>query len=779
MKGAGWPGAALIRRAPALGLLGLVLLVLRDAAFRGRVFYERDLHLQWFGQAEAFVRMVAAGVPPLWDAGVSFGQPFLANANTQVFYPFTWLNLLLRPWTFYAAYLGAHLLLLGSGVYALGRRLGLARFSAWSAAAVAMLSGPALSLGNLWNHLGAFAWLPWALVASEAAFGRRPGRAVLLWAASLAAALLAGSPDMAAMAALLSAANAARHAARDGPWRVAGRRALLSLGGAVALAAVAAGAQVLPSLELALRSGRGAGDHALRSYWSLHPAALAQAAVPLEWSALSPSRGAGLALAEAREPLLLSVYLGLPALGLALAGLLLGGRGGMRGLLATAAAAGIVVALGRYTPAYEALLAVLPPLRLLRFPAKAMVLTALATGALAGMGVEAIGRGAPRGRLLAWTASTGGLALAIAGGLAAAGLAPAPTASPWLSVAAALAVAAAGALGLRWPRRAGLLARCAALVAVADLAVAHRGLNPTAPREFFRYRPPALDGILQDDQRRLFVVDYQADTGLSQRLLGRSEPYLVPSTAGRRPPPWVGALALRTYPIPPVASAWGFAQSYSRDLLGIQPRGLALLNAAAIRSLGSPAHLRLLRLGAVGHVLTLHDAAPEGLVAGGTAPGPFLEPIRIYRVPDPLPRAYAVSGVRVADGAAAVAELLSASFDPTREIVLPEGSARAPDAAFAAAARIVDQRPDRVRLDIEASGPGHAVLVDAHDPGWRASVDGAPAPLLRANLAFRAVPIPAGRHVVEMAYRPASLTVGLALSAAALASAGALWARAR
>ncbi len=56
-----------------------------------------------------------------------------------------------------------------------------------------------------------------------------------------------------------------------------------------------------------------------------------------------------------------------------------------------------------------------------------------------------------------------------------------------------------------------------------------------------------------------------------------------------------------------------------------------------------------------------------------------------------------------------------------------------------------------------------AVLVETHDPGWRTSVDNQPVALLRANVAFRAVAVPAGRHIIEMVYRPPLTEAGLVL----------------
>jgi len=60
------------------------------------------------------------------------------------------------------------------------------------------------------------------------------------------------------------------------------------------------------------------------------------------------------------------------------------------------------------------------------------------------------------------------------------------------------------------------------------------------------------------------------------------------------------------------------------------------------------------------------------------------------------------------------------------------------------------------------------VLADAWDPGWRARVDGASVPVLRANIAFLGVALPAGHHTVELVYRPAEVSRALALSAVGL-----------
>ncbi|HOJ20013.1 MAG TPA: YfhO family protein, partial [Armatimonadota bacterium] len=90
-----------------------------------------------------------------------------------------------------------------------------------------------------------------------------------------------------------------------------------------------------------------------------------------------------------------------------------------------------------------------------------------------------------------------------------------------------------------------------------------------------------------------------------------------------------------------------------------------------------------------------------------------------------------------------------------------------------------------VRIEVEATGGALLILADQFYPGWRATVDGEPAPLLAANYVLRAVPVPAGRHTVTMTYRPATFLFGLYLSLAAaslllaVATATALQTRAR
>jgi hypothetical protein len=80
-----------------------------------------------------------------------------------------------------------------------------------------------------------------------------------------------------------------------------------------------------------------------------------------------------------------------------------------------------------------------------------------------------------------------------------------------------------------------------------------------------------------------------------------------------------------------------------------------------------------------------------------------------------------------------------------------------------------------IRLEVDAARVGLLVLAVTDYPGWQATVDGRPAEIVRADHAFQAVAVPAGRHQVRFRYQPESFHRGLALTGAGLAACALLW----
>ena len=83
-------------------------------------------------------------------------------------------------------------------------------------------------------------------------------------------------------------------------------------------------------------------------------------------------------------------------------------------------------------------------------------------------------------------------------------------------------------------------------------------------------------------------------------------------------------------------------------------------------------------------------------------------------------------------------------------------------------------RPDGVmRLLTETPTGGLVFLSEPYYPEREASLDGLPVPIERANLAFSAVAVPPGRHVIELRYVPLAFYWGIFLTA--LTAAAWLW----
>jgi Bacterial membrane protein YfhO len=146
--------------------------------------------------------------------------------------------------------------------------------------------------------------------------------------------------------------------------------------------------------------------------------------------------------------------------------------------------------------------------------------------------------------------------------------------------------------------------------------------------------------------------------------------------------------------------------------------------------------------------------------------------VKIYENLDVLPRALVVPTARAfADDATALAAMKDATFDPAKIVVMngtPDPTKQNDASGALGEASIMQYEPERVIVETNSPGQAWLVLADAWYPGWRAQVDGRPADLMRADMLFRAVPVPAGRHWVEIIYDPASFRTGVVISMAAM-----------
>ncbi len=139
----------------------------------------------------------------------------------------------------------------------------------------------------------------------------------------------------------------------------------------------------------------------------------------------------------------------------------------------------------------------------------------------------------------------------------------------------------------------------------------------------------------------------------------------------------------------------------------------------------------------------------------------------IYENQAAMPRAFVVGDALSVDTDEwSLEHLLRRGFDPRRQVLLERDERAGPPAPSAvsplvrAHAAIESYTPNEVVVRASTTGHGHLVLSDAFYPGWRASLDGSEAPIVRANYLFRAVALPPGEHVVRFWFEPRSVYFG-------------------
>jgi hypothetical protein len=116
-------------------------------------------------------------------------------------------------------------------------------------------------------------------------------------------------------------------------------------------------------------------------------------------------------------------------------------------------------------------------------------------------------------------------------------------------------------------------------------------------------------------------------------------------------------------------------------------------------------------------------------------------------------------------------------FDPRAVVYLPE-SARASVTVSNRTDCVVSNAHfanNHISADITAREPSLVVLSQANYHLWQATVDEQPVKILRANLAFQALQVPAGTHRVRLVYRDPNLALGALISLLSLGVCGVIW----
>jgi hypothetical protein len=706
------------------------------------------------------------GHPSAWDDSGFGGRPSVGNPQAGLFYPPAWL-----AWRSNSpASLGwltvAHLAWGGLGTYLLMRRLGGGVLACIVAAACVQSSPYVVAQayeGHL-PHVWAAMWTPWTFLGALS-LRRAEGFGSTLLPVGLAMSYLAGHPQEWYYLTLTLLAWAAHDV--WSAWRARRDAARLVLRWAVALALSLGliAVSLVPELAAggwALRSGRLSMRHA--GHYHVGGLNALQLLGPRALGGPADYRGE----TNAWETLL---SIGLVPLILGILSAATHGRSGrIVRVWAWLLLVTVAFACGRSLGLFALLYEVIPGMDRFRVPSRSLFLASLAASVLAGFGIEAVladrwrnGRLARLGGrsqlVFGLIVLTGALASAHVGGRSGVEVAR------WLGGMSRLArdpifwtalVGSGLALGMARfaPGRRKLAAKLLVGLAMAELSANGLTWGRVSPASRF----------LGPDPIGRAIVDASKDVEGPFRI--RAADTIYPD--------------LRAF-------SRGFDKTDSHDSFQIQhaadlysclyplfrdepPPLLALPMGEALAEYRRQVRQGVLDRMAVAFLVAPAEARDAGwpVVAEGVSDG---HAFVIHRNMTALPRAYVVPEVEIYSGDPVEALSAFRRVDARRAVLMTEDPFRDSTGARQAfrPAAWTSTDPDRPVLRVVTEAPGLLVVADTWMPGWSATVDGRPAPVLRGNHAQRVIPLPRpGQHEIVLTYEPPGLILGASLGAGSL-----------
>jgi hypothetical protein len=126
----------------------------------------------------------------------------------------------------------------------------------------------------------------------------------------------------------------------------------------------------------------------------------------------------------------------------------------------------------------------------------------------------------------------------------------------------------------------------------------------------------------------------------------------------------------------------------------------------------------------------------------------------VYENPRALPRVMLVGAWRQANFDDMLRTGQWPDVDPRRTVLLENAPPQFVPGQADGTARIVSYRNTEVVIETDSPAASLLVLNDIWHPWWRACVDRDEADILKANVLFRAVVVPPGKHTVRFSFHP-------------------------
>jgi len=727
--------------------------------FGHQIFVERDLLRVYYPLHKFWADQVRAGHFPVWYPYDGLGQPFVGMVISGAFHPFNLLYLALPLGTAMSVSVLVCYPLAFTGTFLFCRRWGMGLAPSLFAGMLYAFNGYLIGITNNPGYLVSAATFPLAFWAADRFFSS-PGLLACATAALLMALVLFGgdSQSFAVTSTLVIPVGLCSRTRRPVSQAVG------LLLGIFTLTALFTLPQLVSALHVVQAGSPGARSLSDATVWSLPPLRLYDLVVGPAWA---PHFHSGpdyqkLSNALTGGPFswlwVDSIHMGALPVALSLIGCHAARQRGRTWVLVVASLSFLWLALGSLGGLYGLAFQWVPLWRPFRYPIKLMpyVLFGVALGA--GWGLQAC-LVRPRyrrmaGMLLAGVsiillsiASLPDLpALVVRLGLSGR---PSPTAG-LASLAEAVritclhtgVVSLVAVLALLASLRPLLRASLLWLTAFSALLVANRPVYSTAKPDLLTTAPGLLNRILADPE-----------VGLGR---GR-----VASAAGS------GAGEM-----PNSSDLTGAELDATSNLIAMRAdtpalRGLESLEAylPAVSQAFSDMEAHHSRwLGAHTDIYSAHYVVvpPGGRIGARQEPLLYSSSFGVSLLKNltPKPRAYLARAHCLASHEEVIAALIGSNFDPNGEALMQcpqtdeRPSTEASPSTELGTVRVTRYSPSRVKVEADAREDAVLILNDAYYPGWRATVDGEPALILRANGLVRAVRVPSGRHRVTFTFAP-------------------------
>ena len=711
--------------------LALLVFAMFPQVFLGEeTFVARDFGFFAYPLAHFQQQCFWRGEIPFWNPYNNCGVPFLAQWNTMPLYPPALFYLALPLKWSLGMFSLLHLWWAGFGMYFLARRWTGSNFAAAFAGIAFAFNGFTLNLIMWPSHIASFSWLPWVILAIELAW--REGRRKIILAGIVGTLqMLAGGPETIFLTWLIASALwLQQFICAEAPRAKMLWRFPLVVALVVALSAT----QLLPFLDLVAHAQRATGYTDLR--WSMPGFGLTNFLVPMAFGS-TVTEGI---FFQHGQYWTSSYYLGLGTLWLALlAAICLRER--RVWLLASVAGIGLLCALGENTPLYPLVRKLIPQLSFITYPVKFVMVVVFAAPLLAAFALanlEKIQKKIlPLG--LAFLALIFGIVVWTQ-------TAPLPGDDSPLALISGFSRAGfllltGGLLISNFKLQISNLKRLAPL---ALILIAWLDVLTHAPTQNPTVSPSVFDLNLA---RTKLAMNPQPDLGGSRAMLSPAAALELTRFAVSDPKNNLLAKRLgycaNINLLDGVPKVDGFFSLTPREFDGLLTTLYSVTN---------------------GNFSQLEDFIGVSQI---TAPNNVLawQPRRTF-----LPLVTAGQTPVFADDAIALAAFARNDLDGSRMVVLPPAEKNSVSVTHPAAAKMLGSkfRDNSVEIEAEAASPALVVVAQTYYHNWRATVDGQPAELLRANVAFQAVQMPAGKHQIRLVYRDRAFQIGAALSFTAL-----------